>query len=55
MSQLVQKDTDCSPKDFWSTIRIALSGESHGPALDMIIKIYGKDKVKLLINNALKL
>jgi len=55
MSQLVQKETDCSPKEFWSTIRIALSGESHGPALDMIIKIYGQNKVRSLINNALKL
>ena len=55
MSQLVQQDTDCSPKEFWSIIRIALSGESHGPALDMIINIYGLDKVKSRINDALKL
>ena len=54
-AQLVQKDTDCAPKEFWSTIRIALSGESHGPSLDMILKIYGKDKVKSRIDDALKL
>ena len=55
MSQLVQQDTSCSPKEFWSIVRIALSGKSHGPALDMIINIYGQDKVKSRINDALKL
>jgi len=55
ISQLVQQETNCAPKEFWRTIRIALSGESHGPALDMIIKIYGKDKVKSRIDDALKL
>ena len=55
IAKLVQKDTNCTSKEFWSTIRIALSGESHGPALDMIIKIYGKDKVKTRIDDALKL
>ena len=55
IAQLVQKDTDCVPKEFWSTIRIALTGDSHGPALDMIINIYGKDKVKSRIIDALNL
>ncbi len=55
IAQLVQKETNCAPKDFWSTIRIALTGESHGPALDMIIKIYGQNKVKLRIDDALQL
>ena len=55
IAKLVQKDTDCVPKEFWSTIRIALTGDSHGPALDMIINIYGKDKVKSRIVDALNL
>jgi len=55
IAQLVQKDTNCAPKEFWNTIRIALTGDSHGPALDMIINIYGKDKVKSRITDALNL
>ena len=52
-AQQVQDDTQCKPKEFWNTIRIALTGQAHGPSLDMIIKIYGPDKVELHIHNAL--
>ena len=52
-AQQVQDETQCTPKEFWNTIRIALTGQIHGPSLDMIIKIYGPDKVESHINNAL--
>ena len=55
IAQSTQNDTQCNPKEFWSTIRIALTGESHGPALDEIISIYGFDKVKLRIHDALNI
>lgn len=50
----IQKQTKCKPKEFWSTIRIALTGQSHGPSLDSILHIYGQDKVLKLINNAIQ-
>ena len=55
VAKLVQIETNCMPKEFWNIIRIALSGESHGPALDMIIQIYGFKKVKSRIDDALTL
>ena len=55
IAKSTQHDTSCQPKEFWSTIRIALTGESHGPALDEIINIYGLDKVKLRINDAINI
>ena len=55
IAKIVQKETGCIPKEFWSVVRIALTNTTYGPSLDMIIKIYGEDKVKSRINNALKL
>ena len=55
IAKIVQKETDCIPKEFWSVVRISLTNATHGPSLDMIITIYGEDKVKSRINDALKL
>ena len=51
----IAKELNCNPKEFWHTIRIALTGEHHGPALDMIIKIYGLNKVESRIDDAYNL
>ena len=54
IAKKTQEKTNCKPKEFWSTIRIALTGQSHGPSLDSILNIYGQDKVLKLINNAIQ-
>ena len=55
IAKYTQKDTGCNPKEFWSTVRIALTGQSYGPSLDEIISIYGFEKIKLRINDAINL
>ena len=47
----IQNKIECSPKDIWKTLRLSLTGESHGPSLQQIINIYGLDKTKKLITN----
>ena len=49
----IQNTTKCTAKEFWHVIRIALTGEAHGPSLEMIISIYGLSKVKERINYVL--
>jgi hypothetical protein len=34
-------------------IRLALTGENHGPSLDQVISIFGADKVEQRINHAI--
>ena len=46
----IKQNCDCSPKDIWKTIRLVLTGEHHGPSLNEIIKIYGKDKTVKFLN-----
>tara|TARA_Y100001934_G_scaffold40536_1_gene48431 strand:- start:239 stop:1660 length:1422 start_codon:yes stop_codon:yes gene_type:complete len=45
----IQKNIECSPKDIWKTLRLVLTGKSHGPSLNDIINIYGINKVIKLI------
>ena len=47
----IQNKIECSPKDIWKTLRLSLTGASHGPSLQKIINIYGLDKTKKLITN----
>ena len=47
--KLIQKNIECNPKDIWKTLRLALTGQSHGPSLNDIINIYGINKVIKLI------
>ena len=47
----IQTKLKCSPKDIWKTIRLALTGEHHGPSLNDIVNIYGINKVIDLIKN----
>ena len=41
----VQNDTGIKGKNLWMPIRIALTGQSHGPELPMLIEYFGKDEV----------
>jgi nondiscriminating glutamyl-tRNA synthetase len=39
----VQKETGVKGKNLWMPVRIALTGEMHGPELPAVIEILGKD------------
>jgi len=39
----VQKETGVKGKDLWMPVRIALTGEMHGPELPAVIEILGRD------------
>jgi len=39
----VQSETDVKGKELWMPVRIALTGEMHGPELPAVIEILGKD------------
>ena len=45
----IQNKIECSPKDIWKTLRLALTGQPHGPSLHDIINIYGLNKTIQLI------
>ncbi len=42
----VNKETGIMGRDLWMPIRIALTGEMHGPDLAMIVEIFGKEKCR---------
>lgn len=45
----VGKETGVMGKDLWMPVRIALTGQQHGPELPQIVEIYGKEKcIRLL-------
>ena len=46
----IKQHADCNPKDIWKTIRLVLTGDHHGPSLNEIIKIYGKDRTVKFLN-----
>ena len=46
----IKQNKECSPKDIWKTIRLVLTGAHHGPSLNEIIKIYGKNKTVKFLN-----
>ncbi len=39
----VQKETGIKGKDLWMPVRIALTGEMHGPELPAVVEILGRD------------
>ncbi|MCH7887042.1 MAG: glutamate--tRNA ligase [Candidatus Marinimicrobia bacterium] len=41
----VQNDTGIKGKNLWMPVRIALTGQSHGPELPMLIEFFGKEEV----------
>jgi len=50
----VSKSTGVKGKNLWMPVRIALSGQSHGPELTSIVEIFGKEKCVHLVNELLR-
>lgn len=46
MMKQLQQETGVKGKSLWMPIRIALTGQMHGPELPRIVEIFGKDKVQ---------
>ena len=49
----VQKKTGIKGKDLWMTTRAVVTGNVHGPDLDSIMVVLGKQEVLDRINKAL--
>jgi nondiscriminating glutamyl-tRNA synthetase len=47
--KIVNKETGVMGRDLWMPIRIALTGQTHGPDLAMIAEIYGKEKCRKFV------
>lgn len=45
----VQKETGIMGKDLWMPVRIALTGEMHGPELPQVVELLGKEKCERFI------
>lgn len=50
----VQKETGIKGKNLWMPIRVATTGQTHGPGLGEAIELLGKDKTLSHINEVLK-
>ena len=51
----LQKETKVKGKEFFLPIRVAITGEDHGPELVKIIPLLGKDKVINRLKKAINL
>jgi nondiscriminating glutamyl-tRNA synthetase len=51
----LQKQTNVKGKEFFMPIRVAITGEDHGPELVKIIPLVGKDKVINRLKRAINL
>lgn len=51
----ITKELKLKGKDVYMPIRIALTGESHGPDLDRIMALLGKDNIKARLDQTWKL
>jgi len=40
----IQKDTGIKGKNLWMPVRVALTGQMHGPELQAILEIFGRDR-----------
>ena len=47
----VQKETGVMGKDLWAPIRVALTGQMHGPELPKIAEILGKEKCERFVRS----
>jgi glutamyl/glutaminyl-tRNA synthetase len=50
----VQKETGLKGKEIWMPVRAALTGLTEGPELPQVIQIFGKEKILILLSQALK-
>ncbi len=51
----VQQDTGIKKEALWMPIRVALTGITHGPELPVVVEIFGKNKIRSFIQQALNL
>jgi len=49
--QAVQKETGIMGRDLWMPIRVAFTGEIHGPELPMVAEILGKEKCRRFLKD----
>jgi nondiscriminating glutamyl-tRNA synthetase len=49
LMKIVNKETGVMGRDLWMPIRIALTGQMHGPDLAMIVEIFGKEKCRKFV------
>jgi len=49
----VQEETGLKGKNLWMPVRIALTGQNHGPELQKLAEYFGKDEVLSRFNVAL--
>jgi len=53
MMKHVQAETGIIGRELWMPIRVALTGQTHGPDLPMVAQIFGKEKCHRLVQRAL--
>ncbi len=51
----VSNETGVMGKDLWMPVRVALTGDIHGPDLPKVVDIFGKERCKKRIESALHL
>jgi nondiscriminating glutamyl-tRNA synthetase len=51
----ITKDLSLKGKDVFMPVRIALTGQMHGPDLDKIIALLGKDNIGQRLNKTLSM
>jgi len=51
----VQKRTEIKGKQLWMPVRVALTGQVHGPDLSGVVEIFGREKCRHLIETAFNL
>lgn len=51
----VQKETGVKGKNLFMPIRVATSGQTHGPSLGQTIELLGKERSLVHLNEALAL
>lgn len=51
----VQKKTGQKGKQLWMPVRAAITGETHGPELALVLPVMGKNKVEQFLKQALNL
>lgn len=51
--QNVQKETGIKGKDLWMPVRAAITGQTAGPELPVVLSVIGKERVMSFLNQAL--
>jgi len=51
--QNVQKDSGIKGKDLWMPVRAAITGQTAGPELPIVLSVMGKERVVTFLNQAL--